>query len=182
MTTRSWCRSTADSWRSTILDKILPMIKLTIHLWSKLSDPRCLEERQRTFFFFLQRVTSRSISVEPIERWLHRDAWCKHQRRNKVRNFSFSLITFLYFICELGSILSMIMLTLHLRSKLSDPRYLEEHQRKASFFLQRITSRSISVKPIERWLHHDAWCKHWRRNKVRNFNFSYSSLVHLWSS
>jgi len=54
-----------------------------------------LEERQRKASFFLQLITSWSISVEPIERWLHHDAWCKHQRRNKVRNFSFSLVTLL---------------------------------------------------------------------------------------
>jgi len=41
-------------------------------------------------------------------------------------------------------------------------RCLEERQRRVSFFLHWIISRSISVKPIRHWLHPDAWCKHWR--------------------
>jgi len=35
-----------------------------------------------------------------------------------------------------------------------------------SFFLHWIISRSISVEPIGRWLHHDAWCKHWRSSSL----------------
>jgi len=41
---------------------------------------------------------------------------------------------------------------------------------KKNFFLQWITLQSIIVEPTEHWLHHDAWCKHWRRNKVQDFS------------
>jgi len=62
---RSWCRSTADSWRSTILNMIFFMIRLTLHLWLKLWDPRCLEERQRKSSFFNGSHYSRSLSSRP---------------------------------------------------------------------------------------------------------------------
>ena len=43
-----------------------------------------------------------------------------------------------------------------------DIRCLEERRRKTPFFLHWIISQLINVEPIERWLYHDAWCKHWR--------------------
>ena len=62
---RSWCRSTADSWRSTILRGTLLMIRLTLHLWSKLQDPRYLEECQRRASFFNGSHHGRSTPSRP---------------------------------------------------------------------------------------------------------------------
>ena len=41
-------------------------------------------------------------------------------------------------------------------------KMFRREQKKDPFFLHWIMSQSINVEPIECWLHHDAWCKHWR--------------------
>jgi len=53
-----------------------------------------------------------------------------------------------------------------------DTRCLEEHQREAPFFLHWIISQLTSVEPIERWLHHDAWCEYWRSSSLIENNIS----------
>jgi len=44
---------------------------------------------------FRQWITLQLTIVEPTEHWLYHDAWCKHQRRDKVQDFSFNLVTLL---------------------------------------------------------------------------------------
>ena len=153
------------------------MIRLTLHLWSKLSDPRCSKERQRRASFFIQWIISRrSVSSRSNAGYIMmHDVNIEEETKCETLVF---LVTLLWFTDELDRSLSMIRLTLHLWSRLSDPRCSEERQRKASFFIQQITSPSISVEPIKCWLHHNAWYKHWRRrNKVWNFRFSLVTLL-----
>ena len=117
----SLCRSMADSWRSIILDRSLLMIRLTLHLWSKLRDLRCLKERQRWASSFdgshHGRPTLSRSNILTSRRMM------LTSKRDKVWNFNFSLVTLL-----------MIKLTLYLWSKLPDLRCLKERQRRASSF------------------------------------------------
>jgi len=91
------------------------MIKLTLHLWSKIHPINQMDYdlRSKTLrrapkkSFLIQWIISRSIDAEPTEHWWHYDAWCQHCSNDKVENSSFSFVTVL-----------MIKLTLHLWSKI----------------------------------------------------------------
>jgi len=163
-----------DFWRSTILNRILLMIRLTLYLWSKLSDPTCLEECQKKL---LSSFTGSHHDQSVLNR--SNVGYIVMHDVKKKQSAKTSVLALLLFFSS-----RMIRLTLHLWSKLPGPRCSEGRQSKASFFLHWITSRSISVEPIECWLHHDAWCKHWRKKQSVKFWFysCYSSLIYLWIS
>jgi len=49
-------------------------------------------------------------------------------------------------------------------------RCLEERRIKVPLFFYWILSQFISVETTECWLHHDAWCKHWRSSSLTENN------------
>ena len=151
------------------------MIRLILHLWSKLYPDQSnglglrFKIFERAESFLIQWITSRSIDAEPTKHCWHYDACC-HYWRNKAWNFSFCFITLL-----------MIRLILYLWSKLHPDQsdglgfgiqdVWESTQRKASSFNGSHHGRStLSLPNIGDIMMHDVNIKEKTKTKCQVFS------------
>jgi len=140
------------SWRSTILNRTLLIIRLTLHLWSNHPNLRCLKERQRRASSFSGSHHGWSTSSSPniIDSTMH-DV---NIGETKCETSVLALSLF-YDQVNITPLIKVF------RSKIFG------RAPKKSFFLQRITSRSIDTEPTEHCWHYKCMMSISKRQSVK---------------